>query len=125
MYTVTYRLYRTADDHIVPDGHHDARWLYATPHQRVPARRGGEVTASPKSKPSSPTNPQMQPQKWRHHPQRRTQQPLLPLPRYQTPGVPRRGQKPLQRSPATVTGHPDSESPEPDGEPDGADTGGE
>lgn len=43
---ITERLYLTEDDRVVPDGHPDARWLWATPGQRIrlsEAKRRGLV----------------------------------------------------------------------------------
>jgi hypothetical protein len=36
VYVVTERLALTEDDRLVPEGHPDGRWLYATPGREVP-----------------------------------------------------------------------------------------
>lgn len=59
-YVVQARLALTEDGRLVPEGHADARWLYAIPGQYIPladAERYGLVKARPKAEDKAAKRP--------------------------------------------------------------------
>lgn len=68
VFVVNERLCLTDDDRLVPEGHPDARWLFAVPGREIPfaeAVKYGLAKAKPESKPEPEVAPAAPPKRAR------------------------------------------------------------